>query len=82
MPGAFILLLTLGAIVLAVLFFIKPPLRSRLGDRALANIRQEKAALKTITGRPMNELTDADLLMAVGLFGTTILAGGPFARIA
>lgn len=74
--GILIALLVLTAIV-ALVFFLKRPLRSRRGDAVLAQLRHENSALQYGARKDAAALAATDLVLAFGLFGTGILAGGP-----
>jgi uncharacterized protein (TIGR04222 family) len=74
-PVLFLLiLLVVGAIALGVKIF-KLPLRSSQGEAALAKLRRRNAALELTAKRPAADLDAASLMLAVGLFGTEVLAG-------
>lgn len=80
-PVGFLAALLVGTAVVAVIFFFKMPFRSRRGDKALAHLQHENAALAFAAGRRAGELGDTDLLLAMGLFGSAVLVGGPLAHL-
>ncbi len=51
------------------------PLRSALGEAALEKLRRRNAALQATTQRRSGDIDEASLMLAVGLFGTGVLAG-------
>jgi uncharacterized protein (TIGR04222 family) len=80
-PVGYLVLLVLVSVAAAGFFFAWRPFRSRRGDRALRQLKHENAALEYAAGRRVRQLTDSDLILGLGLFGTGILAGGPLARL-
>jgi uncharacterized protein (TIGR04222 family) len=70
---------TLG--VALVGFALRRVHRSRWGDKVLARLKADHAALQTSAASQPGGLTGADLPLAVGLFGVGILAMGPLARL-
>jgi uncharacterized protein (TIGR04222 family) len=55
--------------------------RSRRGDRALAQLQLENAPLKNQVGSRWNELAGADLALGVSLYGMSLLAYSPLAKL-
>jgi uncharacterized protein (TIGR04222 family) len=80
-PVGYLTLLVILSIAGAVVFFVMRPFRSRRGDQALQNLKQKNAALAYSAGPRVDNLAETDLILAVGLFGAFVLAGGPLARI-
>lgn len=77
----FLALLLLISVVPIILFLKWRFFRTRRGDETLRQLRYENDALKTVAGPRSNELSDADLIIALGLFGPAVLAGGPHANL-
>lgn len=76
-PISFLVALCLITTLIGVGFMVVRPFRSRWGEEVLQHLRRENAALQLTGSRRCAELASDDLALAVGLFGTTILAGGP-----
>src|SRR5262249_45119281 len=71
-PTGILTALGVAGMVVTLVSFLRPLVRSRRGDRALAELRLRHAPLRS-AGRA--EATPApDLALGVALFGTTILA--------
>jgi uncharacterized protein (TIGR04222 family) len=80
-PVGFLIMLLIATGGIAVFLLWKRVLRTHRGDRALAWLRQENAALEVAAGRRLTELADDDLVLALGLFGMAALAGGPLSGL-
>ena len=80
-PVGFLVILCAMTAVIGLALLVVRPRRSRYGDRELDRLRRENAALRTATGSRADELTGADLALALGLFGTAVLAEGPLADL-
>lgn len=76
-PVGYLVVLVLITGVAAFVLLRLPCFRTRRGDQALEKLKRDNAALEFTAGRRSYALTDADLVMAVGLFGVGVLAGGP-----
>jgi uncharacterized protein (TIGR04222 family) len=76
-PVGFLRGLLVLTLIVAVVFVIKRPFRSRRGDTLLRRLRHDNAALQYAAGRSVNRLADTDLVLALGLFGLSVLAAGP-----
>lgn len=74
-PVAFLVMLTIMAVILAVVMYRRNVLRTPAGDRLLSSLKQKNAGLETTTKVAADRLSGDDVAMAVGLFGTGILAG-------
>jgi uncharacterized protein (TIGR04222 family) len=75
-PVGFLFALVGITILVTVVFGCLPCFRSRLGDATLDKLKHDNAALEYTAGRRSHALTDDDLIMATGLFGVGVLAGG------
>jgi uncharacterized protein (TIGR04222 family) len=80
-PVGFLVILLIVTGALLVRFLIVGSHRSRRGDRVLARIKQENAALESSARRANDNLAGDDLVLALGLFGTAILVSGPLASL-
>jgi uncharacterized protein (TIGR04222 family) len=80
-PVGFLIGLTIISAVIAIVFLIKRPLRSRHGDAALARLRDQNAALRSVARSEPERLAQDDLVLALGLFGLGIFATGPVADL-
>ena len=77
-PLGFLIVLCVLTAIAVVHFVQKPPYRrSRWGDRVLDRLRQQNEAMRLTGSRSAADLEAHDLALALGLFGTGILAGGP-----
>ncbi len=76
-PVGFLTILLFASALGPVIAMLRRPFRTRLGNAALVRLRYDNDALKTAAGARANELNDADLIIAIGLFGVGVLAGGP-----
>lgn len=74
-PVILLVILTLFAGALVAYKAFNLPLRSSLGEAALEKLRRRNAALQATTQRRSGDLDEASLMLAIGLFGTAILAG-------
>lgn len=73
-PVGFLVVLTLLAVLVAVLFYRKQSLRTRRGDKFLASLKRENAPLQTTARTHPRSLAGHDLAMAIGLYGLTTVA--------
>jgi uncharacterized protein (TIGR04222 family) len=80
-PVTFLILFCIASALVAGFGFARAILRSRRGDRVLARLKQENAAMEFQAGRRADALAGQDLVLALGLFGMGILAGGPLSRL-
>lgn len=80
-PVEILIVFCILSTIVAFLGFIRPVHRSRRGDRALVQLRTDNAAMEFQVGRRVEELSGDDLVLALGLFGMGILAGGPMADL-
>jgi uncharacterized protein (TIGR04222 family) len=80
-PVGFLAVAVVATALIGVLAFGRPVLRSRRGDRVLAELKRKHAALEATAQRRPSGLSDADMALAVGLFGVGILAVGPLADL-
>jgi uncharacterized protein (TIGR04222 family) len=76
-PVGFLVLACIGTVLVALKGFGRPVHRTRRGDRVLAQLKREHAALRETAGARRGDLPSADLSLAVGLFGLGLLAKGP-----
>ena len=80
-PVAF---LVIGCAVVAIIMFVgffRKPRRTTAGDKILAAARLEYQALRRATEQGAASVEPASLALAVGLFGTTFLAGSPLDQL-
>ena len=70
----FLFLLCIISAFVARYFYKTRPHRTRLGDRFLANLKLENAALEYTAKKKPSRLMGDDLAMAIGLFGISTLA--------
>jgi uncharacterized protein (TIGR04222 family) len=80
-PVGFLIVLLIVTAAVAIAFFAIRPFRSRRGDTLLARLKHDNTALEYAAGRRLDDMGDADLVLAMGLFGMGVLAGGPLARV-
>jgi uncharacterized protein (TIGR04222 family) len=80
-PVGYLLVLVILTVVGAAYLLFHRPLRSRRGDGVLARIKTANKALAVTARKAQNRLEPDDLVLAVGLFGTTVLASGALARL-
>jgi uncharacterized membrane protein YgcG len=74
----FLLVLCVLTVIIVVHFVRKRPYRrSRWGDLMLDHLRHQNEALRLTGTRRAADLEGHDLALALALFGTGILAGGP-----
>lgn len=78
-PVTFLVVFVLASLVILGIKLFKLPLRSARGEAALQKLKRRNAALETTVRRRSNELDDASLLLAVGLFGPQVLASSELA---
>ena len=75
-PVSYLTMLCMLTGFITMVFAMKPSWRTRAGDRLLQQLRDRNAALRaTATSAPQN-LADADVAMALALFGPSVLATG------
>lgn len=80
-PVGYLVGMLLVALVPMILFLVRRPFRSRRGDETLRVLCYENDALKQSAGTRFGMLTDADMIIALGLFGSTVLLGSPFVHV-
>lgn len=74
-PVGFLVVLSLLAVLVAVLFYrSKQSFRSRRGDKFLASLKRENAPLQTTARTNPRSLAGYDLATAIGLYGLTTMA--------
>ncbi|AGA30603.1 TIGR04222 domain-containing membrane protein [Singulisphaera acidiphila] len=76
-PITFLLFLCLVTMRIEIGFVCGRPHRSRWGDHVLKHLRRQNGALQLTGSRRAADLVGHDLAMAVALFGTGVLVGGP-----
>lgn len=76
-PAGILALLVVVALVLALGFATNSPVRSRLGDNALAVLQSSNDGLRSAAGA-----CPADVGLSVALFGTAVLSGTPLEQVA
>jgi uncharacterized protein (TIGR04222 family) len=72
-PAGFLIMLV-GLTVIIALVFGRRPHRTRLGDKALDQLREENAALQATARTRPQQLAGSDVALALGLFGVEALA--------
>lgn len=80
-PVVFLVLFCGITAIVAVLLLAVPIARTRLGDRVLEHLRNQYAALRFTATTRADALETEQLVLALGLFGLGILAGGPLASV-
>jgi uncharacterized protein (TIGR04222 family) len=80
-PVGFLVLACIGTGLVALKGFGRPVHRSRRGDRVLAQLKRQHAALRETARARLGDLPSPDLSLAVGLFGLGVLAKGPLSRL-
>lgn len=80
-PVLFLVFLCIVSVVVTLLVLGRSVQRTRRGDRALAQLREDNAALEFQAGRRVDELGGEDLVRALGLFGMGILSIGPLSML-
>jgi uncharacterized protein (TIGR04222 family) len=80
-PVGFLVLLCIATAVVSLFFLAVPIVRTRLGDRVLERLKREYAMLQVTAKTRANTLDSEQLVLALGLFGVGILAGGPLASV-
>lgn len=73
-PVAFLVMFLIASLVILGVKLFKLPLRSAKGNAALKDFERRNAALQATAKRRGNELDDSSLMLAVGLFGASVLA--------
>ncbi len=68
-------------LTLGTTFFSRRVLRSRRGDAVLSRLQKKHAHLEFRAGRRLAELSDEELLLAIGLFGHSVVLGGPLGAL-
>jgi hypothetical protein len=76
-PVGFLIALLVVTAIVAIVFLVKGPFRTRRGDGLLRRLRDDNAALEYAAGRRVAGLSDDDLVLSLGLFGLGVLAVGP-----
>lgn len=80
-PVGFLNVLVIATVAVALFFTFKPQHRTRRGDRLLQQLKEENAALEHTAKRHPDRVEAADMVLAMGLFGTAILASGHLAQL-
>lgn len=82
-PSTFLFLALCPATLCAFFLLVMRPRNSRLGDKTLAALKQQHAALRTaVSSEGAGKLVGSrDLALAVGLFGVTVLSTAAFADL-
>lgn len=80
-PVSFLVVGSIFLIVVGLFVLGRKVHRSRRGDRVLARLKLENAALRYGAASHSQQLAGSDLVLAVGLFGVSILADGPLAHL-
>jgi uncharacterized protein (TIGR04222 family) len=75
--GDLIALLVLTGIIALWFLFHTPNPRTHRGDRLVRNLRRTNAALRTNAAAAAAGLAGADLALAIGLWGPSVLSGSP-----
>ncbi len=76
-PVLFLEILCVLSLVIC-LFLLKPPFRSRRGDKMLAWIRLSRPHLRTV-GRHVRQANSHDIALGMALFGVAALSGSAYA---
>ncbi len=80
-PVSILVVLCVLSVIVACVSVGRSVFRSRRGDQALALMKDENAALKYQAGERIAQLDGDDLVLALALFGTGVLVGGPLAEL-
>ncbi len=80
-PVVFLMFACVATVVIGLAVLGRKVQRSRRGDHLLARLKSENAALIVSAARDSSQLTSGDLLLAVGLFGVSILTEGPLSHL-
>lgn len=80
-PVAFLVILTAITLIVAFTGFARRPHRSKRGDRALDQLKEDNSALEATASQKAEALAGEDFALAVGLFGMGVLASGPLAGL-
>ena len=78
-PVGFLVALCIITAIIGCYFLFRPVLRSRYGDRVLADLYARHAGFKQTTKN--STMADSQLLLAFALFGTGVLAGSSLADL-
>jgi uncharacterized protein (TIGR04222 family) len=76
-PVGYLVALLVLTLIVALLFFRTPNPRTHRGDRLVRSLRRTNAALRTSAAAAAAGLAGADLALAVGLWGPSVLSGSP-----
>ncbi|MFM7150310.1 MAG: TIGR04222 domain-containing membrane protein [Gemmataceae bacterium] len=79
-PVGFLLFGSLVFIVVSAFVFLRPIFRTSRGKNFLKSLREQHAALRSTSSSNASGLAPADLALAAGLFGMTVLAGTAYAH--
>jgi uncharacterized protein (TIGR04222 family) len=80
-PVTFLVIFCVVSVVVSFAGFGRAVQRSRRGDRALDRLRKSNGALEYSGRRRADDLAGDDLVLAIGLFGMGVLAGGRLAEL-
>jgi uncharacterized protein (TIGR04222 family) len=80
-PVGFLTALCVISVLVAWIGFGRRVHRSRRGDRALAQLKEENSALKIQADRRWDELKGEDQVLCMALFGLSVLAHSPWANL-
>ncbi len=69
------------SMAIGLMYFSRRILRSRRGDAVLSRLRAKHAHLELRAGHRLSELSDDELVLAIGIFGHAVLLGGPLAAL-
>jgi uncharacterized protein (TIGR04222 family) len=80
-PVLFLVGFCVVSAAVAVLAFSRSPRRSLRGDRALARLQSDNAAVEYQAARRADRLSADDLVLAMGLFGMNVLSEPPLSDL-
>jgi uncharacterized protein (TIGR04222 family) len=78
--GILIVFCVITVVVMAVML-ARTPRRTAAGDAVVRGMRSRHAGLRSTAASHPTSLAPADFAMAVGLFGSTVLASGPMSEL-
>lgn len=77
----YLVVLTIVTVIVGLVGFARRPHRSKRGDRALDQLKEDNSALEATAAQRADALAGEDFALAVGLFGMGVLAGTPLASL-